>query len=68
MRGWLFPSNLVYFGAKGAFRDILRSVNQKGISQNSLKGGPFGSAGGRIPEKGRPFPPKSSGKYIAPFE
>ena len=42
--------NLVYIGAKGAFRKILGSVGQKWISEKVSKGGPFGSAGGRIPE------------------
>ena len=51
------PSKLVYIGAKGAFRKILGSVGQKGISEKVSKGGPFGSAGGRIPEVGRPPPP-----------
>ena len=59
------PSKLVFIGAEGAFRKILGSVCQKWISQNSSKGGPFGSAGGRIPEGGRGggfvrIPPKSS--------
>ena len=49
-------SKLVYIGAKGAFRKILGSVGQKGISEKVSKGGPFGSAGGRIPEGGRPPP------------
>ena len=57
------PSKLVYIGAKGAFRKILRSVGQKWISEKVSKGGPFRSAGGRIPEDGssapRP-PPKSA--------
>ena len=44
------PSKLVYIGAKGAFRKILGSVGQKWISDKVSKGGPFGSAGGRIPE------------------
>ena len=46
------PSKLVYVGAKGAFRKILGSVGQKWISEKVSKGGPFGSAGGRIPEGG----------------
>ena len=37
-----FPSNIEYFGAKGAFRKILGSVSQKRISQNSTKGDPLG--------------------------
>ena len=36
----------------GAFRKILASVSQKWISQNSTKGGPFGSAWDQIPDKG----------------
>ena len=44
------PSKLVYIGAKGAFRKILGSAGQKWISEKVSKGGPFGSAGGRIPE------------------
>ena len=56
------PSKLVYVGAKGAFRKILGSVGQKWISEKVSKGGPFGSAGGRIPKgKGvRPPPPAPS--------
>ena len=46
------PSELVYIGAVGAFRKILGSVGQKWISEKVSKGGPFGSAGGRIPEGG----------------
>ena len=42
------PSKVVHFGTKGAFRKTLGSVRQKGISQNSTKGGPFESAWGRI--------------------
>ena len=34
-----------------------RSVGQKGISEKVSKGGPFGSAGGRIPEEGASAPP-----------
>ena len=45
------PSKLEYFGAEDAFGEIL--VSQKWISQNSTNGGPFGSAGGPIPEGGR---------------
>ena len=59
------PSKLVYIGAKGAFRKILGSVGQKWISEKVSKGGPFGSAGGRIPKGGggvRP-PPKSAPDY-----
>ena len=59
------PSKLVYIGAKGAFRKTLGSVGQKWISEKvSKEGGPFGSAGGRIPEGGGgvryPRPPKSA--------
>ena len=56
------PSKLLRFGTKGAFRNILRPVIQKWISQNSTKRGPFGSAGGRIPEGwgSAPPPPKSA--------
>ena len=43
------PSKLVYIGA---FRKILGSVGQKWISEKVSKGGPFGSAGGRIPDGG----------------
>ena len=48
------PQKIVNFGAKGALRKILGSVGQKWISEKVSKGGPFGSAGGRIPERGRP--------------
>ena len=51
------PLKLVYIGAKGVFRKILGSVT-KNESQNSTKGGPFGSARGRIPEEGVFAPPK----------
>ena len=52
------PSTLVFIGAKGAFRKILGSVGQKWISEKVSKGGPLGSAGGRIPEGGvRHLPP-----------
>ena len=55
------PSELVWIGAKGVFRKILRSVSQKWISENSTKGGPFRLTGGGIPEgKKRPPPPKSA--------
>ena len=50
------PSKLVYIGAEGPFRKILGSVGQKWISEKVSKGGPFGSAGGRIPERERPPP------------
>ena len=46
-------SKLVHIGAKVASRKTLMSVGQKWISQNSTKDGPFGSAGGPIPESGR---------------
>ena len=46
------PSKLVYIGAKGALRKTLGSVGQKWSSEKVSKGGPFGSAGGRIPEGG----------------
>ena len=49
-------SKFLYIGAKSAFRNFL-GRHQKLISQKSTKGGPFGSAGGQIPEKGRPLPP-----------
>ena len=50
--GHFYPSKLSYIGAGGAFRKISGSVrHQIWISQNSAKGGPFGSAGGRIPER-----------------
>ena len=46
---------------KIAFRKILGSVSQKWKSQNSTKGGPFGSAGGRIPDREASAPlPKSA--------
>ena len=61
------PSKLVYIGAKSAFRKILGSVGQKWISEKVSKGGPFGSAGSRIPERRGvrhpappPPPPKSA--------
>ena len=53
------PSKLVYIGAEGAFRKILGSVGQKWISEKVSKGGPFGSAGGRIPEGGGGRPPNA---------
>ena len=46
----------MYFGAKGAFGNFLGSVSQKRISQKSTKGGPFESAGERIPEGRVPRP------------
>ena len=53
------PSKLVYIGAQSALRKVLGSVGQKWISEKLTEGGPFGSAGGRIPEGGtrRPPPP-----------
>ena len=61
------PSKIAFIGAKGAFRKILGSVGQKWISEKVSKGGPFGSAGGQIPEGGgggggafAPSPPKSA--------
>ena len=54
------PSKIAFIGAKGAFRKILGSVSQKWISEKVSKGGPFGSAGGQIPEGGRPPPPPKS--------
>ena len=45
-------SKLVYFGAKGAIRKIIWSVNQKWIFQNSKKEDPLVREGGRIPEGG----------------
>ena len=50
-------SKLISIGAKGAFRKILGSVGQKWISEKVPKGGPFGLAGGRIPEEGGLPPP-----------
>ena len=51
------PSKLVYIGAIGAFRKILGAVGQRWISEKVSKGGPFGSAGGRLRERKRPPPP-----------
>ena len=51
------PSKLVYIGA---FKKILGSVGQKWIFLKVPKGGPFGSAGGRIPGGERPPPSKSA--------
>ena len=51
------PSKIAFIGAKGAFRKILGSVGQKWISEKVSKGGPFGSAGGQIPEGGASAPP-----------
>ena len=51
------PSKIAFIGAEGAFRKVLGSVGQKWISEKVSKGGPFGSAGGQIPEGGRPPPP-----------
>ena len=47
------PAKLVYIGAKGAFRKILGSINQKWKSQNSTK------AGGHISERVKVRPPPS---------
>ena len=61
------PSNLVYFGAKGAFRQILGSVSQTWISEKSTKGDPLGRQGDESLKKGgavRPPPPKSAGGPI----
>ena len=59
------PSNLVYFGAKGAFRNILGSVSQKRISQNSTKGGILCRQEVESLREGgiRPFPHKSAGEF-----
>ena len=54
------PLNLVYIGAEGSFRK--RDCQPKWISQNSSKGGPFVSSGGRIPEKRGVCPPLPSPK------
>ena len=53
------PSKLIYIGAQGAFRKYLGTVGQKWICEKLSKGGPFGSAGGRIPEQraSAPTPP-----------
>ena len=71
-------SRLVYIGAQGALRKILGSVGRKWISEKLSKGGPFGSAGGRIPEGGGggggsvrtppppPLPPKSAPPPLNP--
>ena len=62
------PSKLVPIGANGAFRKILGSFGQKWISEKVSKGGPFGSAGGRIPEErgvsASPPPPKSAPAFL----
>ena len=50
-------ANLVYIGAEGVFRKNLGSVGQKWISEKVSKGGPFGSAGGQIPEEKASAPP-----------
>ena len=60
------PSKIAYIGAEGAFRKILGSVGQKWISEKVSKGGPFGSAGGQIPEGGRPPPPPRTPPKSAP--
>ena len=63
------------FGFEGAFRQKLESVSQKLISQNSTKGGSFGSEleslmegeGGRVKRLPLPaYPPKSAGPFISP--
>ena len=60
-----FDQKLRFFGARSPLkisiywrlRKIFRVGHQILISQNSTKGGPFGSVGGRIPErKGVPPP------------
>ena len=57
----------MYIGAKGAFRKILGSVTKNGYLK-IVQGGPFGSAGGRIPEEGRGAdPPKSAPALNSPF-
>ena len=48
-----FDKKMRFFGAR-SFRKILGSVGQKWISEKVSKGGPFGSAGGRIPPKSAP--------------
>ena len=50
------PSNLVYIGAKGAFRKILKPVIQKWISRNSTKGDPLGQQGVESLRDGGPPP------------
>ena len=56
------PSKIAFIGAEGAegaFRKILGSVSQKWIFEKASKGGPFGSAGGQIPEgAGASAPPR----------
>ena len=56
------PSKLVYIGAQGAFRKILGSVGQKGISEKVSKGDPLGRQGVESLRGGgvRPPPPKSA--------
>ena len=44
------PQKLVYIGAQGIFRNFLGSIAKNGHLK-IYKGGPFGSAGGRIPKK-----------------
>ena len=62
------PSKVVYIGAKGAFRKILGSVGQKWISEKVSKGGPFGPAGGRIPEEGASAPPPLNPPLLCVFK
>ena len=50
------PLKISIYWREGSFRKFLVSVSQKLISQNSTKGGPFSSAGVRIPG-GRVHPP-----------
>ena len=45
------PLNLVYIGIEGSFRKKLGSLSQK-WNLKIVQRGTFGSAGGRIPEKG----------------
>ena len=49
--GARFPTKITNIGAEGAFTKTLGSVSPNWRSDNSTKGGPFGSAGGRVPEK-----------------
>ena len=51
------PSDLVYIGAKGAFRKILGSVGQKWISEKVSKGDPLGRHGVESLRRGRPPSP-----------
>ena len=63
-----YPSKLENTGADGAFRTFLGSLPKNGYLKiiNKTKAGPFGSAGGRIPERRgvaplHDFAPKSAG-------